>query len=71
MSKADSFFSSDQDANFGLRTEGHQPASVFSAQTEEPRFAGTKRDMNAKVISISRIVAQEQVRREFIQEELE
>lgn len=71
MSKSDSFFNTDQDANFGIRSEGHQPASVFSAQTEEPRFAGTKRDMNAKVIAVSRIVAKEQVRKEFNQEELE
>lgn len=71
MSKADSFFSTDQDANFGLRSDGHQPASMYSASTDEPRFAGTKRDMNAKVIAISRIVAKEQVRKEFNQEELE
>lgn len=31
----------------------------------------SKRDMNAKVIAISRIVAKEQVRKEFNQEELE
>lgn len=71
MSKADSFFSSDQDANFGIRSDGHQPATMYSATTEEPRFAGTKRDVNAKVIALSRIVAKEQVRKDFNQEELE
>lgn len=71
MSKADSFFSIEQDANFGIRSEGHQPAAVSASQAEEPRFAGTKRDMHAKIIATHRIVAKEQVRKEFNQQELE
>lgn len=73
MGKADAFFSDDQntmESNFGVRPLGHQPASFSSGATDEPRFSGTKRDMNAKVISVSRIVAKEQVRKDFNEEEL-
>jgi ParB family chromosome partitioning protein len=71
MSKADMFFNSDQDSNFGVRPEGHQPASVFQSHGEEPRFSGTKRDINAKVIALSRIVAKQQVRKHFDEQELQ
>lgn len=71
MSKAEMFFNSDQDSNFGVRPEGHQPAAAFQGHGEEPRFSGTKRDINAKVIALSRIVAKEQVRKHFDEQELQ
>lgn len=73
MGKADAFFSDDQNAiesNFGVRPVGHQPASFSSGATDEPRFSGTKRDVNAKVISVGRIIAKEQVRKDFNEQEL-
>ena len=73
MGKADAFFSDDQntmEANFGVRPIGHQPASFASGAVDEPRFAGTKRDVNAKLIAVGRIMAKEQVRKNFDAEEL-
>lgn len=70
MSKADSFFNDDQDANFGVRPEGHAPASFHGSAEESGRFAGTKRDMNAKLISVSCLIAKEQVRKNFDETEL-
>lgn len=73
MGKAESFFSDDQntmESNFGVRPVGHQPASFSSGGTDEPRFLGTKRDLNAKLIATSRIIAKEQVRKNFDEAEL-
>ena len=73
MGKAESFFSDDQntmESNFGVRPVGHQPASFSSGTTDEPRFLGTKRDLNAKLIATNRIIAKEQVRKNFDEAEL-
>lgn len=74
MGKADSFFTHDEnamDTNFGVRPAGHQLASFDGGATADIRFAGTKRDMNAKLIAVDRIIAKEQVRKNFDQAELE
>lgn len=73
MGKADAFFSDDQNAiesNFGVRPIGHQPASFSTGTPDEPRFTGTKRDVNAKLITLNRIIAKEQVRKDFNEQEL-
>lgn len=70
MGKADSFFNDDQDANFGVRPEGHTPAAIAVTGDDNPRFAGTKRDMNAKVINLGCLLAKEQVRKNFDEQEL-
>lgn len=74
MGKADSFFTHDEnsmDTNFGVRPVGHQLASFDGGASADIRFAGTKRDMNAKLIAVDRIIAKDQVRKNFDQAELE
>lgn len=74
MGKADSFFTHDEnsmDTNFGVRPAGHQLASFDGGASADIRFAGTKRDMNAKLIAVDRIIAKDQVRKNFDQAELE
>lgn len=74
MGKADSFFTHDEnamDTNFGVRPAGHQLASFDGGASADIRFAGTKRDMNAKLIAVDRIIAKEQVRKNFDQADLE
>lgn len=74
MGKADSFFTHDEnamDTNFGVRPAGHQLASFDGGGSADIRFAGTKRDMNAKLIAVDRIIAKEQVRKNFDQADLE
>ncbi len=70
-SKADSFFNSDQDSNFGVRPAGHTPASYSDSYGDDARLVGTRRDMHAKVISVDCLLAKEQVRKDFNQAELD
>jgi ParB family transcriptional regulator, chromosome partitioning protein len=69
MSKADSFFSSDQDANFGVRPEGHRVAS-FASVDDDPKYVGVSRDLQAKRIALSSLMAKEQIRTSFDEDDL-
>jgi len=68
MGKLDFFNRSSVDRDFGVRDENH----VLAEQTPiDAKYEGTAKDMNARVISIDRIMAKVQVRTEFSQEAIE
>lgn len=56
-------------SNLGVREAGHSVATLpTEARDEKLRY--TKRDMSAKVIGLSRIIAKEQVRKDFDEADL-
>ena len=56
-------------SNLGVRGEGHEVATL-PAEAQDPKLRATKRDMSAKVILLSRIMAKKQVREDFDEEAL-
>jgi len=69
MTKSAMFENDDADMNFGLRAEGHKPVS-FTNDDYDSKSVGTKLDRTGKLIELDRIIAKEQVRKEFNEEKL-
>ncbi len=71
MGKADTFFDDDSNTaavNLGVRTEGHTLAAIPAERLPSER--GIKRDRDAKVILIGHIIAKQQLRTDFNEQEL-